>query len=743
MNTTPIARDLVLLGGGHSHVLLLRMLGMNPIPGLQVTLITPDVLTPYSGMLPGVVSGHYSEKEIHIDLVPLCKFAGARFICVAAYDIDPVMQVVKCKGRADFNYDLLSIDIGITPAVSDVPGAAEHAIAVKPINKFLAQWQQFLERWERGLVKQVAVVGGGAGGVELCFAIAHRLKQQPGIHLLVDGAEILSGYDDKTRVRVTNRLNATGIKLQTGCRVEEITETERDKKCLLTRSGDQLEVDEVFWVTSAAGQSWLAGTGIALTEKGFLSVEPTLQSSNYPNIFAVGDVADVIKHPRPKAGVFAVRQGPPLFENIARLLSDKAPKAFKPQQSFLSLLATGDKYAIASKHGWSVEGRLIWRWKDWIDRGFMARFSSLPKMKRTKPKGLLAEFDDQMQCGGCGSKVSADLLRDVLFDLDVDVDGLDDAAIFEVPAGKMMLHTVDSFKSFIDDPYVFSQVAVNHALSDIYAMLGQPVTALAIITLPHAKPDRSKALLTQIMAGIIDQLQKEGVKLIGGHTSEGAELSIGFAVNGLIDGKEGSSNLGPGTINSGITDANKRAKQGARLEDKLILSKPLGTGTLFAANMQYKAEGQWIQQATEMMLTSNRDAAHILKDANACTDVTGFGLAGHLMEMLKSDNLHAEINLDQLPLLEGAQESINKLGVKSTLHDANQRSAPGVDGFTDHPAFPILFDPQTAGGLLAAVDSASAEDLVAQLNASGCLDAKIIGSIKNHDADAGPRITVR
>jgi selenide,water dikinase len=455
MNTTPIARDLVLLGGGHSHVLLLRMLGMNPIPGLQVTLITPDVLTAYSGMLPGVVSGHYSEKEIHIDLVPLCKFAGARFIRAAAYDIDPVMQVVKCKGRADFNYDLLSIDIGITPAVSDVPGAAEHAIAVKPINKFLAQWQQFLERWERGLVKQIAVVGGGAGGVELCFAIAHRLKQQPGIHLLVDGAEILSGYDDKTRERVTNRLNATGIKLQTGCRVEAITETDRDKKCLLTRSGDQLEVDEVFWVTSAAGQSWLAGTGIALTEKGFLSVEPTLQSTNYPNIFAVGDVADVMKHPRPKAGVFAVRQGRPLFENIARLLSGKAPKAFKPQQSFLSLLATGDKYAIASKHGWSSEGRLLWRWKDWIDRSFMARFSSLPKMKRTKPKGLLAEFDDQMQCGGCGSKVSADLLRDVLFDLDVDVDGLDDAAIFEVPAGKMMLHTVDSFKSFIDDPYVF------------------------------------------------------------------------------------------------------------------------------------------------------------------------------------------------------------------------------------------------------------------------------------------------
>ncbi len=734
MNTTPIARDLILLGGGHSHVLVLRMLGMNPIPGLQVTLISPDVLTPYSGMLPGVVSGHYAAKDIHIDLVPLCKFAGARFIRAAAYDIDPVMQVVKCADRADFNYDLLSIDVGITPAVSDVAGAVDHAIAVKPINRFLTQWQNFLERWEQGLVQRIAVVGGGAGGVELSLAIDHRLQQKSDIHLLVDGAEMLPGYDDKARARVRKRLIAKGIKLQTDCRVDAITKTPGDKKRLQMRSGDQLEVDEVFFVTSAAGQSWLVDTGIATTDRGFLSVEPTLQSTNYPNIFAVGDIADVIEHPRPKAGVYAVRQGPPLFENITRLLLGKAPKAFKPQRSFLSLLATGDKYAIASKHGWSAEGRLIWRWKNWIDRSFMAKFSSLPVMKRTKPKGLLAEFDDQMQCGGCGSKISADLLRDVLSDLNVDVDGLDDAATFEVPAGKMMLHTVDAFKSFIDDPYVFAQVAVNHALSDIYAMLGQPVTALAIITLPHAKPDRSRALLTQVMAGIVDQLEKEGVKLIGGHTSEGAELSIGFAVNGLVDSGTGESGKGSGAL--------KGAKRGAKAGDKLIMTKPLGTGTLFAADMQHKAQGQWIQQATEMMQLSNRDAAQILKDAHACTDVTGFGLAGHLFEMLKSDKLQAEVELDQLPVLEGALESINTMGVKSTLHDANQRSTPCVEGRTDHPAFPVLFDPQTAGGLLAAVDPQTAEHLVSLLRASGCCEAKIIGLIKTEAAGDAPLISL-
>ena len=739
MNTAPIARDLVLLGGGHSHVLVLRMLGMNPIPGLQVTLISPDVLTPYSGMLPGVVSGHYTEEDIHIDLVPLCKFAGARFIQAAAYDIDPVMQLVKCEDRADFKYDLLSIDIGITPAVTEVPGAAEHAIAVKPINRFLNQWREFLGRWENGQVQQVAIVGGGAGGVELCLGIDHRLqqslqgnkqsqtqepKQELAIHLLVDGADILPGYDDKARERVSGRLISKGIKLHTGCRVDTISETDSGKKCLQMGSGDQLEVDDVFWVTSAAGQSWLTDTGIATTERGFLAVEPTLQSKNYPNIFAVGDIADVIKYSRPKAGVYAVRQGPPLYNNIARVLSGKSPKEFKPQSSFLSLLATGDKYAIASKHGWSAEGRLIWRWKDWIDRSFMARFSTLPAMKHAVPKGLLAEFDDQMQCGGCGSKVSADLLQEVLGELGIDVGNLDDAATFDVPANKTMLHTVDAFKSFIDDPYVFAQIAVNHALSDIYAMLGTPVTALAILTLPYAKPDSSKALLSQIMAGIINRLNEEGVKLIGGHTSEGAELSIGFAVNGLID----------------VSAEDAGQKQGARKGDVLILSKPLGTGTLFAADMQYKAKGQWIQQAIAMMQISNRDAAHILKNANACTDVTGFGLAGHLLEMLKPDGLSAEITLDKLPLLDGALESINALGIKSTLHDANQRSTPGVAGNVAHPVFPLLFDPQTAGGLLAAVDPSIAEGVVLQLQESGCLDAAIIGHIT--DANSGGEASI-
>jgi len=739
MQTSPIAKDLVLLGGGHAHVLLLRMLGMNPIPGLQVTLISPDVLTPYSGMLPGFVSGHYSKADIHIDLVPLCRFSGTRFIQAAAHDIDPILQRVKCGGRANIDYDLLSIDIGISPSVSTVPGASEHAIAVKPINSFLDQWHEFLDRCRNNEVEKIAVVGGGAGGVELCFGIDHRLKAMGlnnlEVNLVVDGDKILSSYDDKARNRVANQLTAKNINLHTDSRVESISVTGTGKKLLHTQAGAGLEVDDVFWVTSAAGQSWLASTDLAMSDRGFLAVEPTLQITNFPNVFAVGDIADVTKYPRPKAGVYAVRQGPPLYRNIKRFLLGQALKPFEPQESFLSLLSTGARYAVASKHGWSAEGKLIWRWKDWIDQKFMSRFSNYPAMKQSVPRGLLADFDDQMHCGGCGSKVSADLLSEVLAELKIDMTGLDDAAIFQVPDNKAMLHSVDALKSFVDDPYVFARIAVNHALSDIYAMLGKPVTALAILTLPYAKPGPSKALLTQLMSGIQMQLNEEGVVLIGGHTSEGAELSIGFAVNGLIDSPSSEVYEQPPPKTA------VAFKQGAKPGDVLILTRPIGTGTLFAANMQFKAQGQWIQEAIDKMLVSNRTAANILKSAHACTDVTGFGLAGHLMEMLKGDQLTATIDLDKVPVLAGALTSIHDLGIKSTLHEANQRSVPNVEGNIEHPGFPLLFDPQTAGGLLAAVDESMADEVLAELRRGQYPAAACIGKISAGQGGAAKIVT--
>lgn len=716
METWPIARDLVLVGGGHSHVILLRMLAMHRVPGLQVTLVSPDVETAYSGMLPGVVAGHYRADDIHIDLGKLCRFAGARFIRVRVAGIDPVAHRIDCEGRPDLHYDVASLDIGITPELRSIAGAAENGIAVKPIGEFMDKWQAFLARARRGEVKSVGVVGAGAGGVELCLAIAHRLVHEvPGrgfdLHLVSDKSTLLAGYPARVQARFMKSLAAYNVRLHTEFRANRY---EGGK--LADTDGETLAVDAAFFVTRAGAHDWLAGTGLPLDENGFIKVRETLQVAGFDDIFAVGDIAHVLAHPRPKAGVFAVRQGPPLYRNILRVLHGKPAKPFRPQREFLSLITTGERRAVASKYNLSAEGRWVWYWKDWIDRKFMRRFKRLPVMAPPVFTGLLKDFDAQMHCGGCGAKVSADLLRDVLQELGVDRGNLDDAAEAEVPPGQVMLHTVDAFRAFVDDPWVFARIAVNHALGDIYAMGATPVNALAIMTLPYATPGKTRDLLAQLMRGALQQLGNDEVALVGGHTSEGMELSLGFAVNGTGE------------------PARLWHKSGLSGGDKLVLTKPIGTGALFAADMQARAPGSWIQAALAGMLVSNREAARCLAtmSVHAATDVTGFGLAGHLREMLVASGQGARLHMSDLPVLPGALEMISQ-GITSTLHEGNRQATPVP--FDSHPNFELLFDPQTAGGLLLGIAAEHADAAVAALKHAGYAGSAIIGEVI--DAEPG------
>lgn len=708
----PIVKDLVLVGGGHSHVLLLKRLGMKPIPGLRVTLVSPDYLTPYSGMLPGVVAGHYKEEQIHIDLAPLCRFAGAQFIKASVTDFDPYSKTIEIEGRPNLSYDVLSLDIGITPDLS-VPGASEFAIPVKPIGQFLKQWHMFLDRFHAGKVASVGLVGGGAGGVELILAIHEALRQlgkpMPEFHLIAAADYLLPEFSAEVRAKFVKALQEKGIRLHTGARVSEVTATS-----LKNNFGGSIDVDEVFWVTSASSQGWLKKTGLQLNDDGFVVTRSTLQSVNFDNVFAAGDIAHNQDHPRPKAGVFAVRQGPILYDNIKRYLLGKAPKPFKPQAHFLSLISTGDRSAIGTRSRFVVSGGWVWRWKDWIDQRFMHQFLELPKMKTPRHKGLLAGLDEQMRCGGCGAKVSSVLLTEVLREVGLQADGLDDAALFEPPAGKQLLHTIDSFKSFTPDTFRFARIAVQHALSDIYAMGGEPVTALASITVPYGTPGKIKSTLEQLVAGSKTALDEAGVKLIGGHTAEGAELSLGFAVNGLV---------APGQ---------SFTKGGLKENQLLILTKPLGTGTILAADMQYLAKGSWVEAAYQMMEQTNRPAAEIFRQfgVTSCTDVTGFGLAGHLLEMLKASRCAAVVNLEKLPILEGAGYCINQLGIRSTLHEANQEAAKEVSKI-QHRYLPLAFDPQTSGGLLAAVHADKREQVLEALHVAGYEQAAVIGRVSS------------
>jgi selenide,water dikinase len=363
----------------------------------------------------------------------------------------------------------------------------------------------------------------------------------------------------------------------------------------------------------------------------------------------------------------------------------------------------------------------------------MRRFNELPKMAVPAPPvpsgvadaAALKELSAlAMRCGGCGAKVGATVLSRALAtiepaardDVVIGLDAPDDAAIVDTGGPKLTLQTVDYFRAFIDDPYVFGKIAAVHALGDVYAMGGEPQAALAIATVPYGLEAKVEADLAAMMAGANEVLRDAGCALVGGHTSEGAELALGFSVTGLVE------------------RAAVLRKGGLRPGDALILTKPLGTGTLLAADMRLKARARWINAAIAHMTTSNRSAAAVLRrhGAHAATDVTGFGLIGHLVEMVKASSVDVRLFLAAVPLLEGAGETL-ALGIFSSLQPQNvrlRRAVRNLEEAAQQPTYAILFDPQTAGGLLASLPAARAEACLAELRANGAPQAAIVGVVE-------------
>ncbi len=742
----PILRDIVLVGGGHSHVGVLKRFGMKPIPGVRLTLICTDMHTPYSGMLPGYVAGHYDYDAVHIDLSRLCVFAGARLFRDEVMGLDRVNQKVLCRHRPPVPYDQLSINIGSTPQLGGVPGAEDHAIPVKPIQRFNDRWLALLARVRNHPGKTtIAVVGGGAGGVELLLAMQWRLQHElkalgrnPDelvFHLFTSSADILPTHNAGVRRRFDAVLAERQVQVHRKAEVKQVFAGR-----LQTGTGESLDADEIVWVTRAGGAPWLRDTGLALDEDGFINVLDTLQTVTDPLIFAAGDIASMVNFKLEKAGVFAVRQGPPLTENLRRAVEGTALRPYHPQKAWLALISTGDKCAVASR-GWiGFRGEWVWRWKDWIDRRFMQKFQDFPDMADSAPavpsgvqnsvklsqeESLQAISAIAMRCGGCGAKVGATVLSRALgmlhpFERDEVLIGLkdpDDAAVVRVPPGKAMVHSVDFFRAFVDDPYIFGKVAANHALGDIWAMGAEAQSATAIATVPSGLESKVEDVLFQMMTGALEVLNEAECSLVGGHTGEGKELALGFAINGLIDDKP---------------DAILR-KGGMQPGDVLILTKPIGTGTLFAAHARLAAKGRWIDAALQSMVVSNRLGARCLREfgATACTDLTGFGLLGHLVEMTRPSGVDAELYMSKLPLLDGAEECVAN-GIVSSLQSANvrlRRALRNQEEWVKHPRYPLIFDPQTAGGLLASLPADRVQACVEALQKLGYSHTAVIGKI--------------
>jgi len=716
-----IDKDLVLVGGGHAHVHVLKSFGMRPMPGARVTLISRDVETPYSGMLPGYVAGHYSLEACHIDLGRLARFAGARLIRDEAIGLDRDGGSVLCRAHPPIRYDILSFDIGSTPCADDVPGAADSTIAVKPIDRFATRWEALLSRVRDMPRLRLAVVGGGAGGVELALSAQHRLAQlkRDGLEVtLVTREKLLPSHNGRVRRLFEGILAERGIEALTGSAIVRV-----ELGALLCANGRRIEFEEALWVTEAGAAPWLAETGLPLTSEGFIAVDSTLRSTGDPAIFAAGDVATMIGHPREKAGVYAVRQGLPLAANLRRALAGRRLRRAVLQRRALALIGSGDERAVASRGPFAAYGPRLWQLKDWVDRRWMKRYTELPEM-------LPEPGEEPMRCGGCAAKVPPAVLGQVMGRLHpatssavmVGLDSPDDAALISFPGAPPLLQTVDFFRAMVDDPYLFGRIAATHALGDIYAMGGNPESALAIATLPPARPPIVEHDLFHMLRGGLDVLEPAGAVLVGGHSAEGAELALGFAVTGRPR---------PGKL---------LRKAGLRPGDRLVLTKPLGTGVILASAARGLVSSRIVEEAIETMVQSAAAAASCLLNgrATACTDVTGFGLLGHLLEMLRASGMDAVLDPEAIPALEGALPLIAR-GITSSLHADNTAAFSALSPEAQlHETAPLLIDPQTAGGLLAGVPAEYAAACLADLLALN-YRAGLIGRVDAQSGDE-PRV---
>ncbi len=369
-------KRLVLAGGGHAHLNVLKTLAAGAWPGVEVVLISPYARQIYSGMLPGWIAGHYQLDQCAAELSPLAAAAGVRFVEDSVVGMDATRQQVHCKSVGELSYDVLSLDTGAQVNVGGLATTGATLLPIRPLEQFIVGWVHQLAAFIAAGQARVAVVGGGAAGIELALAVRHRLASLLGPQraevFLVEGGSLLAGHGQGVLERVVKALAERGVQRVPGLAAGS-------PNGLQLADGRELAVDCVIAATGVSAPPWLAGSGLQLAQDGFVAVGDGQQSVSHPNVFAGGDVASRIDAPHAKSGVYAVRAGPVLSENLKRFLAGQKIAPHQPQRRTLYLLATGPREAIVSWGGWSASGRWAWRWKDWIDRRFMRQYEMKTK----------------------------------------------------------------------------------------------------------------------------------------------------------------------------------------------------------------------------------------------------------------------------------------------------------------------------------------------------------------------------
>ena len=663
------SQTLVLVGAGHANIALIRRFIVDPLPDVRLVVINPESTTPYSGMLPGFLSRHYTEGELFIDIAALCSQAGARFIRGSLHAVDSVERTLTIHHKVVssnpliLKFDNCVLNTGASPADS-FPNQHQHCYYVKPIRDLL-RVLPLLDQITDNPDPSMAIVGGGAAGVELAFAFRERYRPDCEITIISryrfeNDPSLKAGADQIRRSLMERDINL----------IDERSVVEVRETGVVLDSGQTIPAKAICIATPVGPPSWIAQSSLP-TNEGFLRVDQMLRVQGTQCLYAAGDIVS-LETPRGRSGVMAVRAGQYLAEAIWTKLKGLRPKTFNPQKHWLTLLNLGDGKAIGIRGSFVARGRLMFRLKDAIDRQFMRQYSPQAHLK-----------GGVMRCEGCAAKLPGMTLQTAFSQ------HFEDAAI-DYDSNRMRFRSIDALTYLVNDPYLMGFLTVRHAVSDIWAMGGSPTSCLSLIAVQRTDNQNLESEeFAEAIQGIQDAAAAYETKLVGGHSLSMDQSMIAISIEG-----EGLLSF---------------SKQNVKQDDELWLTGRLGSGILFAALSAGESVGSsidcWINQATQSLSLASRLAAE--HGVNAMTDVTGFGLAGHIKEMLGSNGFSLEWT-DEIDVFDDVTRCVRR-GIHSTAHESNQLYAGSVGlGAPD----PVVFDPQTCGPLLVAIQPADARDLV-------------------------------
>ena len=371
-------KRLVLAGGGHAHLSVLAQWAQQAPHGVETTLVTPDRYQYYSGMLPGFMAGHYTLEQCRVDLLPLAKRAGVTLVLARVASLDAPGNTLTLSDGAQLQFDWLSLDVGSavqSQGLDALETVGVEYLPAKPLASFFARWPQVLAAAHGQAHSSVAVVGAGAAGLELVLAAALALRASSSrVHLVGSDASFLADHAPQVRSRALAWLRKAGVQWHAQ-RALSVVPPGEEQGGIALDNGAVLRCSTVIATTGARSLAWLATSGLATDAQGFVAVNAQHQSTSHPHVFAVGDCCARVDVRLQRSGVHAVRVGPILARNLRAAVVGGALESYKPRKRSLYLLACGPRHAVASWGNWSAEGAWVWRWKDYLDRGFLRRFT--------------------------------------------------------------------------------------------------------------------------------------------------------------------------------------------------------------------------------------------------------------------------------------------------------------------------------------------------------------------------------